>query len=57
MSSTPEASDFVRREAVRRADDAKQLDDVLRDVLQGESARLMGERWLEQAVVQHVSLT
>ena len=57
MATTPEVSEFARRQAVRRADDAKQLDELLADVLRRDSARLLGEHWLEQAIEHHVSLS
>ncbi len=56
MTANPEAFDFARRQAVRRADDAKKLDEVLGNLLRSESTRLLGERWLQEAVEHYVSL-
>lgn len=55
MPTTPEASDFARRQAVRTADQFKQLDEQLSDLLREESRRLLGRLWLENALASHVN--
>jgi hypothetical protein len=50
MTQPPDALDFARRQAIRKADDAKQLDTLLADVLRVEADKLLGQAWLSGAL-------
>lgn len=50
MPTSSDALDFARRQAIRKADDAKQLDMLLADQLRLESSKLLGPAWLSDAL-------
>lgn len=54
MPTSPDSSGFARRQAARAADQFKQLDEDLGELLREQSGRLLGEVWLEDALHNHV---